>query len=191
MATITVNYIAYNRAGNRLNVPLNESVIDTVNETCSADDDYAVSIAPIMEYNGKELQFAFLAASGTSEGSLLSFHPGTQIIPVGDTDIRVTVVYLEPSEMPAVATDVFNLETNTFTNSDFIEIAAENDPETNRESCLISTETATKVIAREIVDSTSFSIWKPFPGENTSGKREHTIEQGQSGYLFAFYDGKD
>lgn len=190
MATITVNHIAYNRAGNRLNVPLNESVIDTVNETCSANDDYTVSIAPIMEYNGKELQFSFLAASGTSEGSLLSFLPGKQNIPVGDTDIRVTVVYLEPSEMPAVATDVFNLETNTFTNGDFMELISEKTDAIN-ESGLISAETATQVIAREIVDSASFSIWKPFPAGNTSGKREYTIEQGQSGYLFAFYDGKN
>lgn len=191
MATITVNYIAYNRTGNRLNVPLNESVIDTVNETCSADDDYAVSIPPIMEYNGKELQFAFLAASGISEGSLLSFQPGIQHIPVGDSDIQVAVVYLGHSEIQTVITDVFNLENTAFSNSDFIEIAAKNDPETKRESCLISTETATRVFAREIVDGTSFSIWKPFPGENTSGKREYTIEQDQNGYLFAFYGGKN
>lgn len=192
MATITVNYIAYNRAGNRLHVPLQESVINAVNETRSADDDYSVSILPVMEHNGKELHFAFLAASGTAEGSLLSFNPGTQNLPVGDTDIRVAVVYLPHSEIPTVFTDVFNLETTSFIDSDFIDILSENQPAiektaTANEYGVITAETIEKVIARETIDSASFSVWKPFPGESTSGKRECTIEQAQSGYLFAFY----
>ncbi|MDH4472228.1 MAG: hypothetical protein QE487_06450 [Fluviicola sp.] len=196
MATITVNYIAYNRAGNRLHVPLHESVIDTVNETCSTNDDYTVSIHPIMEHEGKELHFAFLAASGTSEGSLLSFNAGTQNIPVGDTHIRVTVVYLIHSEVPTVFTDVFNLETSAFTNSDFIDTVSENGSVAEKttalnEHGLISTETEKKVKAHEMVDSVSFSIWKPFPAESASGNREYIIEQAQRGYLFAFYGGKN
>lgn len=196
MATITVNYIAYNRAGNRLHVPVQESVINAVNETRSADDDYAVTILPVMEHNGKELHFAFLAASGTAEGSLLSFNPGTQNLPIGDTDIRVAVVYLFHSEIPTVFTDVFNLETTSFIDSDFIDIVSENQPAIEKTAAaneygVIPAETAEKVMAHETVDSASFSVWKPFPVGTTSGKRERSIEQAQSGYLFAFYGGEN
>ncbi len=197
MATLTVNYIAYDKARHRRNGSLQKSVISSLSETLSDNEDYAVSVVPTLEHEGKVLHFAFLAASGTTEGSLLSFNAAPQNIPVGEADIRVTVVYL--SENPGkqtVVTDAFNLDKADFTNSDFMDVLAdshvdESKTATANESGTVSSENPGTLKARDSVDGTPFSVWKSFPGESTVGNRESLVEQSQNGYLFAFYGGNN
>ncbi|ASS48831.1 MAG: hypothetical protein A3D31_06185 [Candidatus Fluviicola riflensis] len=197
MATLTVNYIAYDKIRNRRNGHVQKSVISSLKEMLSDDEDYTLSVLPILEHEGNEVHFAFLAASGTADGCLLSFNAGTQNIPVGHTDIQVAVVYLpQVPDKHTVVADAFNLEKADFTNSDFIDVLADSDIDNSKtaevnELGTLSSEKAEKLQAHDSVDGTRFSVWKSFPGKGTLGKRESVIEPAQNGYLFAFYGGEN
>lgn len=193
MATLTVNHIAYDKR--RKNGTIEKSVVRTSSEALTGQEDYAVSVLPVLKHDGVEFHFAFLAASGTADGCLLSFNARTQNIPVGDSDIRVAVVYLpQETEEQTVVTDAFNLEKADFTNSNFIDVLADSDIDNSKteavnQSGTLSSEKAEKLQAHDPVDGTPFSIWKSFPGKDTWGKRESVVKQAQNGYLFAFYGG--
>ncbi|MES2554917.1 MAG: hypothetical protein V4604_02140 [Bacteroidota bacterium] len=197
MATLTVNYIAYDKTRQRRIGLVPKTVISSLREILTDNEDYVVPILPVLEHEGDELQFAFLAASGTSDGCLLSFNAGTQNIPVGETDVQVVVVYLpKVPEKQTVVTDAFNLEKADFTDSNFIDVLADTDIDNSKtaavnESGTLSSENTAKLQAHDSVDGTPFSVWKSFPGKGTLGKRESVVEQSQNGYLFAFYGGEN
>src|SRR3989344_806156 len=157
MATLTVNYIAYDKIRNRRNGHVQKSVISSLKEM--------LSVLPILEHEGNEVHFAFLAASGTADGCLLSFNAGTQNIPVGHTDIQVAVVYLpQVPDKHTVVADAFNLEKADFTNSDFIDVLADSDIDNSKtaevnELGTLSSEKAEKLQAHDSVDGTRFSAF--------------------------------
>jgi len=191
MASLTVNYILYNTSGRQ--GAAHPSVLPSITKTLSADDDYLVEILPTLEFEGKELSFAFLAACGTDYGSLLSFQASAQNIPVGDHDIQVIVVYL-----PQLSTDhtifinAFNLDQADFSKSDFIQVLTDSTKNAGvNQTGALSSESDEKVQAFETIDGVPFSIWRSFPGKTTSGNRETAIGKSQNGYLFAFYGGND
>jgi hypothetical protein len=191
MASLTVNYILYNTTGRQ--GAAHPSVLPFISEKRSADDDYLVEVKPTLQYEGKEISFGFLAASGTAYGSLLNFQPSPQNIPVGDDDIQVTVVYLsQESETQTVFANAFNLDQAAFSESDFIQQLTDSSKNVSmNESGVLSSESDEKLKALDVIDGVPFSIWKSFPGEATSGNREYAISKSQNGYLFAFYGGKE
>ncbi|MBI3237252.1 MAG: hypothetical protein HYZ43_00140 [Flavobacteriia bacterium] len=190
MASLTVNFILY--ASGRQSAA-HPSVLPTITKTLSADDDYLIEILPTLEFEEKELSFGFLAACGTAYGSLLSFQPSPQNIPVGDKDIQVAVVYLpQESEAQTVFTNAFNLDQADFSESDFIQQSTDTSKNVSvNESGVVSSESDEKLQALDVIDGIPFSIWKSFPGEATSGNREYVINKSQNGHLIAFYGGNE
>ena len=195
MANITVKYIVYNRAGRRRQANAQELLIPVVNSTVSSGNSYAVPIFPTLEHNEQELPFAFLAASGTANGTILSSDPTTQNIDIGDNPVTVLVVYLPQGGGdggPNVFVDAFNLDISDFTDSDFIEVFTGTavDPAKTFEANefgVVSSATAEKVRAMTPVDGLPFLEWKELPGSVSSSDRNYTITLNQGGFLFAFY----
>lgn len=191
MASLTVNYILYNTTGRQ--GATHPSILPSITETRLADDDYLIEVKPTLLFEEKEVSFGFLAACGTAYGSLLSFQSSPQNIPVGDNDIQVTIVYLsQEPEAKTLFTNAFNLDQATFSESDFIQPLTDSSKNVRvNESGVLSSESDEKLQALDGIDGVSFSIWKSFPGEATSGNREYAIGKSQNGYLFAFYGGNE
>jgi len=162
---------------------------------------------PSLEFNGKQVPFAFMSVHGALDGNHLFTSPSNPQIPVGETDIDILVVYAPPGGIgsgggPGVWIDAFNVDTGKFSDSlDFITVLTPPTPPDTVDAAKtvfanqegeISTVQAENMRANHHVDGAEFLEWKKIgamPAIVTT--RDISLAKNQSGEIwFAFYQTK-
>ncbi|GAA4315889.1 hypothetical protein GCM10023149_12680 [Mucilaginibacter gynuensis] len=149
----------------------------------------------MLEHNGLNYSFAFLSVNGAADGNHLYTDPGAFSVTVGASDVNALAVYIPTGGGggggPALLIDAFNVDTNQFSDSDFVTVlmngvvnnavtlAANNDG-------VVSTTTLKTIRSLPSVDGVPFFEWKKIGGP-ASTNIDYITQIKEGGIAFAFY----
>jgi len=194
MVNTTTNYIVYTAGHRRHHAGSQTQLIPQVNGTATAGDSFPVTAFPFLPYNGQNLPFAFMSVVGAADGSHLYTTPGTQNIAVGDTNVKVLIVYAPvggggPGE--GVWVDAFNVNIGDFSDSDFMWVYTNNALDnaktlTANNDGFVSSVTAEDLRSFNSVDGVPFLEWQKI-GDSTVNEVDYYLQPHEGGLVFAFY----
>jgi hypothetical protein len=209
MVNTRTKYIVYTHTGTGVrhhHFGMQNNIIDEADGTATTGNHFPAQGFPYQFYMGQSVPFAFMVVHGAEDGNHLYTSPGNELVPVGNTDIDVLVVYAPPGGFggpnggPGVWVDAFNVDMGTFSDSlDFIQVLTPptppdtlDNPKTtyaNGEG-VVSTLAPEDIRASVVVDgSVPFLEWKKItPAEALVSAREVDLAQSETNEIwFAFY----
>jgi hypothetical protein len=205
MISTSIKYIVYTHGGSGVrhhHFSAQNNIVDEAPGRASPGDTFPAYGFATLPFEGVNVRFAFMSVHGAADGNHLYTSPGIYPVPVGTTDIDVLVVYAPVgggSGGPVgVWVDAFDVDTGTFSDSDFIEVLTPPTPpdsvdgskttEANMEGD-VSSVTAENLRAFAVVDGAPFLQWKRiFPTETLSASRDISLAQNETDEIwFAFY----
>jgi|GEM_PF-6454042 len=195
MITVTVNYIVYTPGHRHHHAGSQTNIIPPVSGTASPGDSFPVTAFPSLKYNGNDLPFGFISATGGANGSELFTAPGTQNIPVSTSDINVLVIYAPAGGGPGgpqVWVDAFNVDIGDFSDSDFMSVYSNgilDNPKTAtaNDDGIVTSESAEDLRSYASVDNVPFLEWFKMDVSNPVKTIDYNLQTNENGFVFAFY----
>jgi len=162
-------------------------------------DQIPVTAPPAVEdINGSKWRFAFTSIIGAVDGPHLFTKSGTQIISVGEDNIKILFVFVPlggglPGNGHGVLVDAFNIEAGNFSNDDFVNVSTNGNfnkgkTDTANNDGYVSTEVAEdmKAYPNIVDDKAQFLEWLKI-GASISKSSDCRLEEQEDGIAFAFF----
>ena len=195
MPNMVTNYIVYTPWHRRRHAWSQTQLVPAVHGVVAPGDIIPVTAFAELPYMGNTLPFAFMAVSGTRDGSHLYTSPWSQNVEVGSQDIKVLIVYA-PSwgggdGGPWILIDAFNVDICDFSDSDFVQIYTDgvlSTPKTTiaNDDGYVSSATPEDIRSFTSVDGVPFQEWKKL-GSATLTNLDYMLQRNETGIAFAFY----
>jgi hypothetical protein len=196
MVTTTTTYIVYTTGHRRRHAGTQTQLIPSATGTATAGDSFPVTAFASLPYLGNNLPFAFMSVTGAADGNHLYTTPGTQNIAVGNTNIRVLVVYapaggIGDGKGEGVWVDAFNVDLGDFSDADFMQVYTngildEAQTATANNDGVVSSAQAEDLRSLAAVDGVPFLEWQKIGGA-TVNNIDYDLQAHEGGFLFAFY----
>ncbi|MCX6286488.1 MAG: hypothetical protein NTY96_05185 [Bacteroidetes bacterium] len=213
MSHVRTNYIVYNHNGGGVrhhHFSSSNYIIETTSEDFpgATNGTLGSSIAygwPRLQFEGNDVQFAFMSVHGAADGNHLYPSSGNQPVQVGSSDIDVLVVYAPPGGInvggkPGIWVDAFDLDTGNFSDDlNFISILTPPTPpdhiDLNKTTFANSEGEVCSVTAEHIRASTTIDGGVPFikwekiaKSDSIVVTKDFDLAQNETGEIwFAFY----
>jgi hypothetical protein len=200
-----MKYVAYTRTGGGVrhhHFGIQNNIINEADGKAVAGDVINALGFASLPLNGNNLPFAFMSVHGAADGNHLYTSPGNQTVPVGNSNIDILAIYAPAGGIgsgggPGVWVDAFNVDTGSFSDSDFVQVLTPptppdtvDNPKTSRANMEgdVSTIAAENVSAFASVDGVPFLEWKEIlPSTAVMTPREVDLSKDETAIMFAFY----
>lgn len=198
MANYQVRYVSYRRGNRRTRAAAITEIGDISFEgTSSAGFVIGYPVNPVLVHDGQTYRYLFTSVVGSASGAYIDTDSGdsSPAVIAGAADVIVTVFYVPVGgggdENPGMVVDAFNINTGTFSNSDFVTVSIDGEAnsvetETANRDGWVSSDRDKSIRAFSSVDGYPFKQWQLL-GEFDTESLETPLPQGKSGYQFAFY----
>ncbi|GAC1440397.1 MAG: hypothetical protein NVSMB63_06760 [Sediminibacterium sp.] len=195
MINTATNYIIYTAGHRHHHAGTQTQLIPAANGTATAGDSIPVTAFASLPYMGNNLPFAFMSVTGAADGSHLYTTPGTQNIPVGNTNIKILIVYAPAGGIGGngygVWVDAFNVDTGNFSDSDFMQVYTNGSLDnaktaTANNDGTVSSDLAEDMRANNVVDGVPFLEWQKINGP-TVNAANYNLQMHENGIAFSFY----
>jgi hypothetical protein len=195
MINIRTEYIVYTAGHRHHHAGSQTQLIPATLGAASYGDSIPVTAFAALPYMGNNLPFAFMSVAGAADGSHIYTSPGTQNIPVGNTDIKVLVVYAPAGGIGGdgygVWVDAFNVDICDFSDSDFMKVYSNNSLDNAKTLAanndgIVSSDSIEDLRANSTVDGVPYFEWEKVGG-STFNSLDYTLQKLECGIVFAFY----
>ncbi len=130
MVNTRIRYIVNNHNGGGVrhhHFGIQNNIVNEADGSAAPGDTLNALGFAVLPFNGANLPFAFMSVHGAADGNHLYTSPGNQLVPVGNADVDILVVYAPVGGIgsrggPGVWVDAFNVDTGDFSDSNFIQV---------------------------------------------------------------------